>query len=219
MGARVHDLGGRPTAEAIDTADDGRAFAFRWEARMLGLQRAMGFTRAWTIDGSRWAQERIAPDTYLRVSYYHRWALGLVRNARACGLLSDDELRLGRALRGGPPVARVMTPATVRGAFVRGTFSRPPAAPARFAVGARVRTRAVDHAGHTRLPGYARRRPGIVDAVRGCHVLPDTNATGEGEHPQWLYSVRFRARDLWGDDGDPDAEVSIEAFEPYLEPA
>lgn len=186
---------------------------------MLGLQRAMGFTRAWTIDGSRWAQERLAPDTYRRVSYYHRWALGLAHNARACGLLSDDELRLGRALRAGPSVARVMTLATVRSATVRGSFSRPPVAPARFAAGAHVRTRAVEGPGHTRLPGYAQCRPGVVDAVRGCHVFPDSNAAGDGENPQWLYSVRFRARDLWGDDGDPDAEVSIEAFEPYLEPA
>jgi nitrile hydratase len=59
----------------------------------------------------------------------------------------------------------------------------------------------------------------VVEQVRGCHVYPDTVAAGEGENPQWLYTVVFDGRELWGDDSDPSLTVSIEAFEPYLEPA
>jgi nitrile hydratase len=40
---------------------------------------------------------------------------------------------------------------------------------------------------------------------------------GQGENPQWLYTVRFDSRDLWGADADPTVVVSVEAFEPYLE--
>jgi nitrile hydratase len=40
-----------------------------------------------------------------------------------------------------------------------------------------------------------------------------------GEDPQWLYAVVFEGRELWGEDGDPNLCVSIEAFEPYLEAA
>ena len=40
-----------------------------------------------------------------------------------------------------------------------------------------------------------------------------------GENPQWLYTVVFDGAELWGSDGDPTAKISIEAFEPYLEPA
>jgi nitrile hydratase len=29
----------------------------------------------------------------------------------------------------------------------------------------------------------------------------------------------FDGTELWGPDGDPEIEVSIEAFEPYLDPA
>ena len=57
--------------------------------------------------------------------------------------------------------------------------------------------------GHTRLPRYARGRAGVVERVHGAHVLPDANAHGAGEQPQWLYTVRFAARELWGDDGRP----------------
>jgi nitrile hydratase len=58
-----------------------------------------------------------------------------------------------------------------------------------------------------------------VVAVHGCHVFPDAHAHGGGEDPQWLYTVRFPARELWGEQGDPRAAVSVDAFEPYLEPA
>ncbi|MGE5536477.1 MAG: SH3-like domain-containing protein, partial [Acidobacteriota bacterium] len=94
----------------------------------------------------------------------------------------------------------------------------PTASPA-FAVGNRVRTKNINPVTHTRLPRYARGHIGTVERINGCHVFPDTNARGEGENPQWLYTVVFSGRDLWGDDADPKLKVSIEAFEPYLERA
>ena len=46
---------------------------------------------------------------------------------------------------------------------------------------------------------------------------PDTAALDvHDENPQWLYTVVFTGRELWGDDADPAIKVSIEAFEPYL---
>ncbi|WP_439410102.1 SH3-like domain-containing protein [Bradyrhizobium sp. DASA03076] len=58
-----------------------------------------------------------------------------------------------------------------------------------------------------------------VELNHGCHVFPDTAAMERGENPQWLYTVVFDGRDLWGEDGDPTLKVSIDAFEPYLDPA
>jgi nitrile hydratase subunit beta len=52
-------------------------------------------------------------------------------------------------------------------------------------------------------------------AVHGTHVFPDSNAHGLGEDPQWLYTVRFSALDLWGK--DTADSVSIDLWEPYLE--
>jgi nitrile hydratase len=91
--------------------------------------------------------------------------------------------------------------------------------PARFAAGDRVRARNLHPPTHTRLPRYVRGRVGTVVALHGCHVFPDAHAHGGGEDPQWLYTVRFSARELWGEQGDPRAAVSVDAFEPYLEPA
>ena len=48
---------------------------------------------------------------------------------------------------------------------------------------------------------------------------PDSNAHGQGENPEWLYTVRFTGSELWGPDADPSLAVSIDAWESYLEPA
>jgi nitrile hydratase len=39
------------------------------------------------------------------------------------------------------------------------------------------------------------------------------------EQGEWLYTVVFDGRELWGPDAEDGTSVSIEAFEPYLEPA
>jgi nitrile hydratase len=89
--------------------------------------------------------------------------------------------------------------------------------PPRFEPGARVRTKNIHPRTHTRLPRYARGHEGVIERVHGCHVFPDHNALGN-EDPQWLYSVRFDAAELFGPDADPRSQVSFDAFEPYLEP-
>ena len=82
-----------------------------------------------------------------------------------------------------------------------------------------MRTKNVHPATHTRLPRYVRGRIGVIECVRGHHVFPDSVAIGAGENPQWLYSVRFEGRELWGVESDPKLKVSVDAWEPYLEPA
>ena len=79
--------------------------------------------------------------------------------------------------------------------------------------------KATGSATHTRLPRYVRGHVGTIERVNGAHVFPDTNALGEGENPQWLYTVAFDSRDLWGQDGDASISIAVDAFEPYLESA
>jgi hypothetical protein len=51
-------------------------------------------------------------------------------------------------------------------------------------------------------------------------VFPDTNSRGLGECPQWLYTVAFDEKELWGENGPKQGStISVDAFEPYLEPA
>jgi nitrile hydratase subunit beta len=214
----VHDMGGIDGFGKVEAEPNEPVFHAPWEGRVLAMQRAMGYAGAWHIDMSRFAQERLPPTTYLTASYYQRWALGLEKNLVERGYAGADELAAGHALRPGKPVARKLTSEVVPG-LTRGSFYRQSQGPARFKPGDRVRTKNIHPATHTRLPRYARGHVGVVELVHGCHAFPDSVAIDKGDDPQWLYTVVFDSRELWGADADPTLTISIDAFEPYLEPA
>ena len=48
-------------------------------------------------------------------------------------------------------------------------------------------------------------------------MFPDTNAIGQGEKPQHVYSVRFMARELWGDQANPKDTVVVNLWDDYLD--
>jgi nitrile hydratase len=213
----VHDMGGMQGFGPVEPEANEPVFHDTWEGRVLALNRAMGYARLWNIDMSRAAIEKMPPDLYLTRSYYAKWLLRLEDLLIERGLIDADEIAAGHARAPGKPLPRKLAAAEVANALTRGSFAREPSAPARFKVGERVRTRNMHPATHTRLPRYARGRVGTIECVRGCHVFPDTVAIGAGENPQWLYTLRFAGRELWGESADPSLTVSIEAFEPYLE--
>jgi nitrile hydratase len=214
----VHDMGGMHGFGKVEPEAGEPVFHAPWEGRVLAMNRAMGHHRLWTIDGSRFSLERLPPAVYLGSSYYRRWALGLENRCVQIGLVSGDELAAGRALHPARALGSpTLTTAAVPDTLTRGNYERPAPAPAKFAPGDRVRARNINPPGHTRLPRYARGRSGVIESIRGCHVFPDTAATGPGDEAHWLYTVVFDSRELWGDGADPALEVSIDAWEPYLE--
>ena len=214
----IHDMGGMHGFGRVEPDVGEPVFHAPWEERVMALYRAMGFLQFWTIDGGRAAIENLPPKTYLTASYYARWLMGLERNLVRSGIVGADEIEAGRSLRQAQNYMPIMTVADVAN-LQRGNFERCAASPPRFRPGERVRTLNLNPETHTRLPRYARDKEGLIEAVRGCHVFPDTAATGAGESPQWLYTVVFPGQELWGADADPTLSVSIEAFEPYLTPA
>jgi nitrile hydratase len=220
MSNTIHDMGGMHGFGPVEPEPNEPIFHAAWEGRVHALQRAMGVADLWTIDGGRASLETLPPRTYLAATYYQRWFLGLEKRCLAFGLVGDDELTAGHSLHPAKTLPRKVTPADAAKPPVRGNFERPTAVPARFKPGDRVRTVNINPATHTRLPRYARDKEGTVETIRGCHVYPDTAALDvHNENPQWLYTVVFTGRGLWGPNADPAITVSIEAFEPYLLPA
>jgi nitrile hydratase len=213
----VHDMGGMDGFGKVEPEANEPVFHSAWEARVMAMNRALGATGEWNIDMSRFSLESLRPDVYLASSYYRKWFLGLERRLLERDLIAEDEIASGHALRAGKPLKRKFSTADIGRVLTRGSYGRPATAPARFKPGDRVRARNINPTTHTRLPRYVRGHTGVVERVQGCHVFPDTAAIGKGEHPQWLYTVCFSARELWGDDADPTVTVSVEAFEPYLE--
>jgi nitrile hydratase beta subunit len=214
----VHDMGGMDGFGKVEPEPNEPVFHHRWEGRVLAMSRAIGVFRAWTIDTSRHAIELMAPSMYLTRPYYAKWFLRNQQLLIERGLIDADEVAAGRALRPAKGMKRgPFTLADIEKVTRRGSYGRPAPAPARFKVGDRVRTKNIHPTTHTRLPRYARGHEGVIERLHGAHVFPDSAAVGKGDDPQWLYTVRFDAQELWGAEAEPKLKVSIEAFEPYLE--
>lgn len=216
----AQDLGGMMGFGPVAPEADEPVFHADWERRAFALTLAMGATGSWNLDQSRHARESLPPAEYLSASYYEIWLKGLERLMLERGLVDASELRDGR-LRLAPGDIRRKLPAAdvARTLTTGGPTARQAPRPARFREGDRVRARNMHPSGHTRLPRYLRGHAGAVAAVRGAHVFPDSHARGGGEDPRWLYTVRFPARDVWGEDGGARDSVHADLWEPYLEPA
>jgi nitrile hydratase subunit beta len=211
------DLGGQGGYGPVHPEPEGELFHAAWEPRILALTLAMGAAGLWNIDTSRAARETLAD--YRALSYYRIWLAGLEKLLLQSGAVQADELAQGRSLRPGLATPRVLRASKVAALLARGApTTRPPIGPARYALGQQVRTRETPPTHHTRLPGYARGKRGIIERVHGAHVFADTHAQGLGEQPHWLYTVAFDETELWGDvTPRQNAGVSVDAWEPYLE--
>jgi nitrile hydratase beta subunit len=216
----AQDMGGMMGFGPVVPEKDEPVFHAAWERRAFALTLAMATPGGWNIDQSRFARESLHPAQYLAKSYYEIWIAGLEKLMAERGLATPDEIAAGKALSPPKPVARILTVENVLATLRKGgPTGRPAAAAQRFQAGQRVRARNMHPAGHTRLPRYVRGHAGAITHVHGAHVFPDANAAGQGEGPQWLYTVRFTAQELWGQAADPTGSVSVDAWESYLEPA
>jgi nitrile hydratase, beta subunit len=216
----VHDMGGMHGMGRVAYEKNEPVFHSRWEARALALTLAMGAWRKWNIDAARHERELIPAAEYLRMSYYEKWIEGLVQLSIKSGLVTREEVASGRPAQGSAKLSPPLTAEMVAPLLAKGGPSsrNVPVAP-RFEVGRRVRARNIHPAGHTRLPRYARGKVGVIDRDHGVHVFPDTNAHFIGENPQHLYTVRFAARELWGQQASPKDAVYVDLWDDHLEPA
>lgn len=216
----IHDLGGMEGFGPIPIEEDEPVFHAEWEARVLALRMLMAFWGKWNLDGARHSLESLPPADYLSFTYYEKWLASLVNLMVSADLVTAEEVAAGCASAGAekatPPVdTKRWNEFLPRGRPSSRTIDGEP----RFAVGDRVRTAEHMHSGAHRLPRYARGRTGEIILRHGAHVFPDTNAVFAGEDPQHLYTVKFSARDLWGDEAAARDTVTVDLWEGYLAPA
>ena len=216
----VHDMGGMQDMGAVQREKNEPVFHQRWEGRVWGMMWLGSAWGKWNLDAMRHAIERIPPADYLRMSYYEKWLAALVDLVTQRGLVTRAELESGKPAAGSakatPPVKAEGVPALIaRGNPVK----RDVAVAARFQVGQRVRGRNINPVTHTRLPRYARGKIGTVERDHGVFLFADSNAHFQGEKPQHLYSVRFTARELWGEQAAPRDAVYVNLWDDHLEPA
>jgi len=214
----VHDMGGMQGFGAVRPEPNEPVFHEWWEGRVFGMTRLLRVGR-WNLDHSRYQLEWLPPADYLRMSYYERWFTRLVKRLLANNAVTPEELERGTpaagTVRATPPVTVDMVPSLVTR---RGSARREADVAARFTLGQPVRARNIHPTGHTRLPRYARGRQGVIAIDHGVFLFPDTNAHFLGEKPQHVYSVRFAAHELWGEQASPRDFVHIDMWDDYLEP-
>lgn len=216
----VHDMGGMQGMGPISYEKNEPVFHAPWESRIYALSRAVRAWRKWNLDTDRHALEQLPAVDYLRMSYYERWVHRLAAHVVRYGLVTREEMESGRPAAGSPRSTPALTAAMSPGFLTRGLpSSRDPKIRPLFKAGQRVRARNIHPAGHTRLPRYARGKTGTIVRDHGVYSFPDTNAHFLGEKKQHVYSVRFAARELWGEGASPRDFVHIDMWDDYLERA
>lgn len=208
----IHDMGGLHGFGKVVVEKDEPVFHERWEARVFGMIQSFGGNN---IDAGRHSIESLDPVSYLRNGYYGRWLGALERGLVDAGVVTADEIRQRMA---SPRAVASPAPSSTWRPARRSYARKVEVAPA-FAVGQRVATRNHQPAGHTRLPAYARSRRGEIASLHAAMVFPDDHAHGRGENPQYLYTVRFAATELWGETAEANTVFHIDLFESYLEAA
>lgn len=216
----IHDLGGMTCFGPVRREPNEPVFHTDWERRVFAMNlAALAFLGP--VDRARHAIERMSAVDYLTTTYYEHWLAAIVTMAKDLGYVSDREIESGRTLVRKAPPHPPPNAEMIEGLIKRGMPASRQAnrtVPA-FKPGDRVRARNLDAKGHTRLARYVRGKIGVVKLCHGAHVFPDTAAHDRGENAQPLYTVRFEAKELWGDNVDRRDCVHIDLWEDYLEPA
>jgi nitrile hydratase len=215
----IHDLGGLTGFGPVRQEKGEPVFHEDWQRRIFALNMA-SLAFLGPVDRARHAIERMNSFEYLATSYYEHWIAAILTMATDLGYLTDQEIETGQVgyckQTPHPAPSAAMIEGLIRGGMPanRDDVRTKPA----FGLGAKVRARHIEITGHTRLVRYVRGRVGVVTALHGSHVFPDTIAHDQGEHAQPLYTVRFEARELWGDNVSRRDCVYIDLWEAYLEP-
>jgi nitrile hydratase len=84
-----------------------------------------------------------------------------------------------------------------------------------FKVGDAVVAQVPPASRHTRIPAYAQNRVGLIESIHAPAKLPDTNALQLSADWEPVYTVVFRAEDLW-ESGERRHRVSVDLWQRYL---
>lgn len=224
----VHDLGGTeglgPVAPLKE--DEEPVFYSDWERGVFSLLVPVLLAGV-NLDEFRHGIERMHPAEYLSSRYYEHWLHTYETNLVEKGIVEEQELQEKiRYYRENPdaPLPQRDDPEqtkTLIGVLRAGASTKMPKdGEPQFKPGQTVRVKNYHPSGHVRIARYLRGKQGVVERVYDSFVFPDTNSKGEGENPQFVYSVRFEAQDVWGaETSEPNQKIYFDLWEPYLDAA
>jgi len=220
----IHDVGGSDGYGPIVVDADEKIWHAEWEKAVFSFFTQGAVAGFFNLDEFRAEIESMSPADYLLTPYYAHWFHSFEHHIarsddtfmaemdrRTQEYLADRDKPL-------PPntnheLADLIGELAYAGAPTHRDVDTEPV----FSVGDRVLVSSTVPFHHTRKAGYVQGKVGEIVLHHGGHVFPDSNADGRGEEPHHVYSVRFRASDLFGDGiGDAHTWNTIDLWEPYL---
>ncbi len=225
----IHDMGGMQGAGPIAPEHDEPVFHEQWEKKVFAMQIAASGQGLYSGAEFRHAIERMNWIHYLESSYYEHWLTAIETLLSEKGIISREELEARvKQVKEHPEAIANFLPsngsdqlASRLEKMVRqgGSTRREIATAPRFKPGDQIAVRNINPGGHTRLPRYIRGKRGTIEKVHGSFNLPDANVHGRDKHPQPVYTVRFDAREVWGEQAAVCDTIYVDLWESYLEPA
>ncbi len=214
----VHDMGGMHGFRPVKPEPNEPVFHAPWEGRVLALRRAVGAWRRWNIDVGRHTIETLPPADYLRLSYYEKWLKG--RRSSWCSARASSPsgswkpaiaIRLCPSRRHRSPPTRCCAGDHGRrpspGNFGQAAFHRRTGSP-----GARHQS------GRTPAPAALGARTARHDRMRSrCARVSRFERQVRGRGTAIPLTVRFEARELWGEAANPADAVYLDLWEDYLD--
>jgi nitrile hydratase len=209
----IHDMGGMQDMGPLEYEKNEPVFHAPWEKRTFAIW--------WATDappGYRYQAEILPPVEYLGLSYYARMLVAITELLVAGGMITRAELETGQPVPG-TRKGELLTLAQVPAELIKSepSLRNRPIAP-RFRTGQRVRSRNLNPVTHTRLPRYARGKIGTIERDHGVYDFEDAEQQLD-KKPQHVYSVRFAARELWGQEANQHDCVYVDMWDDYLERA
>lgn len=221
----VFDLGGTDGMGAVNPPDHEPVFHAEWEKAALTMFPA-AFRAGWFgLDQFRHGIEKMDPTVYLNTPYYKHWVATFEYHGARTGNLDIDELDRRTQYYLENPDAPLPEHSANQELidFINAVVpagapaARPASQEPRFKVGDVVRMSSDVPFGHTRIAGYVRGKVGTVIAHHGAFIYPDSAGNNLGEDPQHVYTLKFDARELWGDQyAEPNTTTTFDAWDPYL---
>ncbi|MBC3194737.1 nitrile hydratase subunit beta [Pseudonocardia sp. C8] len=223
----VHDAGGMHGYGSVPYQKDEPYFHHEWEGRVLSILTWMHLKGISWWDKSRIYREKMGNENYvneLRKSYYTHWLSAAERLLVDSNIFTEQERRhrVGEILDGtyrDRVPTKEFDESEIEAAI--STMHEPhslvlPGPTPSYEPGDRVLVKNMNPSGHTRCPKYVRNRVGEVVMSHGPQIYPESSSVGAGPDPKPLYTVGFKSKDLWGDDGNENDVVYVDLWEPYL---
>ena len=217
----VADLGGAEgwgAAPVLDPAEP--VFKEEWEGRAFALSLLSMRISGTNLDAFRHAMNRLDSEHYFDDGYYGRWLYGAENLLMDSDIIAPGAVEARAANMTGGHVEEPAAPEPHKPEYAptAGGSIRVIDAPQRFRVGQQVRAKVMQAPGHTRLQKYTQGHVGVVAIVEPAQILPDTHAHFIAENAQWVYTVSFDSKELFG----PAAEwfyLNTDLYEDYMEEA